>query len=292
MSLYNELIVKPNSKISLKKIDPSYHGQYENEEHAKATLEKHVHKIGELQRRLYGEKKHALLIVLQGIDAAGKDGTCWHVMDAMNAQGTSVHGFKQPTSEEKLHDFLWRIHPHTPAVGEVAIFNRSHYEDVLIQRVHNIVPKKVWSQRYEHINHFEELLENSQVTILKFFLYISPEEQLERFKQRLDDPARQWKISESDYTERQYWDQYISAYEDMLNKCSTEKAPWFVIPSNHKWFRNFAISEIILKTLESLKLKLPEPEVDLEKIRSEYHQIADVEQQPVIRKKVKKASKK
>lgn len=292
MSLYNELIVKPDSKISLKKIDPSYHGQYENEEHAKETLEKHVQKIGELQRKLYGEKKHALLIVLQGIDAAGKDGTCWHVMDAMNAQGTSVHGFKQPTSEEKLHDFLWRIHPHTPALGEVAIFNRSHYEDVLIQRVHNIVPKKVWSQRYEHINHFEELLENSQVTILKFFLYISPEEQLERFKQRLDDPARQWKISESDYTERQYWDQYISAYEDILNKCSTEKAPWFVIPSNHKWFRNFAISEIILKTLEGLKLKLPEPEVDLEKIRSEYHQIADVEQQPVIRKKVKKASKK
>lgn len=292
MSLYNELIVKPNSQVKLKKIDPSYHAQYENEEHAKATLEKHVEKIGELQRKLYGEKKHALLIVLQGIDAAGKDGTCWHVMNAMNAQGTSVHGFKQPTSEEKQHDFLWRIHPHTPGLGEVAIFNRSHYEDVLIQRVHNIVPKKVWSQRYEHINNFETLLENSQVTILKFFLYISPEEQLERFKQRLDDPERQWKISDSDYTERQYWDQYILAYEDMLNKCSTERSPWFIIPSNHKWFRNLAISEIILKTLEGLKLKLPEPEVDLEKIRSEYHQIIEAEQQPVIPKKSKKAAKK
>lgn len=280
MSLYNKLIVKPDSKVKLKDIDPAYHAQYDNEEHAKQTLEQHVEKIRELQRKLYGEKKHALLIVLQGIDAAGKDGTCWHVMTAMNAQGTSVHGFKQPTSEEKAHDFLWRIHRHTPGLGEVAVFNRSHYEDVLIQRVHNIVPKKIWSKRYAHINHFEELLNDSQVTILKFFLYISPEEQLERFKQRLDDPERQWKISESDYTERQYWNQYIAAYEDMLNQCSTAHAPWFVIPSNHKWFRNLAISEIILETLKRMKLQLPDPEVDLEKIRSEYHQIVEEEEQP------------
>lgn len=278
MSLYKKLIVESGSKVKLKKIDPSYHGDYKNEEHAKEDLAKHVAKIGELQRKLYGEKKHALLIVLQGIDAAGKDGTCWHVMRAMNPQGTSVHGFKQPTSEEKLHDFLWRVHPHTPGLGEVAIFNRSHYEDVLVQRVHNIVPKKVWSQRYDYINNFEKLLKSSNVTILKFFLYISPEEQLERFKQRLDDPSRQWKISESDYTEREYWDQYIDAYEDMLNKCSTDDAPWFVIPSNHKWFRNLAVSEIILKTLENLKLKLPEPEVNLDEIRQEYHK---VEEEPI-----------
>lgn len=158
-----------------------------------------------------------------------------------------------------------------PGLGEVSIFNRSHYEDVLVQRVHNMVPKKVWSQRYDYINNFEQLLHASGVTILKFFLYISPEEQLERFKQRLDDPARQWKISNSDYTERQYWDQYIEAYEAVLQKCSPKHAPWFIIPSNHKWFRNLAVSEIIVKTLEDMKLKLPEPEVDLAEIRKEYH---------------------
>lgn len=275
MNLYKKLIVDPDSKIKLKKVDASFHGNYKDEKQAMETLSKHVEKIGELQRKLYGEKKHALLIVLQGIDAAGKDGTCWHVIKSMNPQGTSVHGFKQPTSEEKLHDFLWRVHPHTPGLGEVSIFNRSHYEDVLVQRVHNIVPEKVWSKRYEHINNFEKLLTDSDVTILKFFLYISPEEQLARFKERLDDPGRQWKISESDYTEREYWDQYIAAYEDMLDKCSTKHAPWFVIPSNHKWFRNLAVSEIILKTLEDMKLKLPDPEVDLNEIRKKYHAIVD-----------------
>lgn len=275
MNLYKKLIVEPGSKIKLKKVDASFHANYENEEHAKDMLAKHVEKIGELQRKLYGEKKHALLIVLQGIDAAGKDGTCWHVMNAMNPQGTDVHGFKQPTPEEKSHDFLWRVHQHTPSLGEVAIFNRSHYEDVLVQRVHEIVPKKVWSTRYDHINNFEKLLTDSHVTILKFFLYISPEEQLARFKERLEDPARQWKISESDYTEREYWDKYIAAYEDMLNKCSTEHAPWFVIPSNHKWFRNLAVSEIIVKTLENMKLKLPDPEVDLNEIRQKYHEIVE-----------------
>ena len=280
MNLYKKLVVEPGSNVKLKKVDASFHADYKDEEHAKETLAKHVAKIGELQRKLYGEKKHALLIVLQGIDAAGKDGTCWHVMNAMNPQGTYVHGFKQPTSEEKAHDFLWRIHPHTPGLGDVSIFNRSHYEDVLVQRVHNIVPKKVWSQRYEHINNFEKLLKTNNVTILKFFLYISPEEQLARFKQRLDDPSRQWKISESDYTEREYWDQYISAYEDMLEKCSTKEAPWFVIPSNHKWFRNLAVSEIILKTLEDMKLKLPEPTVDLTEIQHKYHEIIEDQNKP------------
>ena len=275
MNLYKKLIVEPGSKIKLAKVDASYRGDYRKKEAAQKILARNVEKIGELQRKLYGEKKHALLVVLQGIDAAGKDGTCWHVMSAMNPQGTNVHGFKQPTEEEKAHDFLWRIHAHTPALGEVAVFNRSHYEDVLVQRVHNIVPKKIWSKRYQHINNFEQLLHESGVTILKFFLYISPEEQLERFKMRLDDPLRQWKISNGDYTERAYWDDYISAYEDMLTKCSTAHAPWFVIPSNHKWFRNLAVSEVILKTLEKLHMSLPKPEVDLEQIRREYHAIAD-----------------
>jgi PPK2 family polyphosphate:nucleotide phosphotransferase len=233
-----------------------------------------VARITHLQYMLYAEKKHALLIVLQGIDAAGKDGTCWHVMTAMNPQGTSVTGFKQPTEEQRRHDFLWRVHPHAPGLGEVAIFNRSHYEDVLVVRVHGLAPKKVWSARYALINDFEKLLADSGTTIVKFFLSISAEEQLERFKQRLDDPRRQWKISDSDYKERERWDDYIEAYEDMLEKCSTRHAPWYVIPSNHKWFRNLAISRIIADTLEDLGMKMPAPSVDLDLIRRQYHAAA------------------
>ena len=212
-----------------------------------------------------------LFIVLQGIDVVGKDGTCWHVMAAMNPQGTYVKGFKQPTEEERLHDFLWRVHAHAPGLGQVGVFNRSHYEDVLVVRVHDLVPKSVWSRRYDLINDFEKMLTDQGVTILKFFLYITKEEQLERFRQRLDDPARQWKISEADYKERDFWDSYIDAYEDMLEKCSTKHAPWFIIPSNHKWFRNLAVSQIVEKTLDDLKLKLPQPTVDLEQIRRDYH---------------------
>lgn len=272
MDLREKLIVKPGSKVKLKEIDASFHGHYASSEHAKEDLAKNSERLSVLQQQLYGEKKHALLVVLQGIDAAGKDGTCWHVMSAMNPQGTTVTGFKQPTQEDLLHDFLWRVHPHVPGLGQVGVFNRSHYEDVLVVRVHDLVPKSVWSERYDYINEFERLLTKSGVTILKFFLYITPEEQLERFRQRLDDPARQWKISKSDYKERAFWDSYIQAYEDMLHKCSTKHAPWYVIPSNHKWFRNLAVSNVIEKELEDLKLKLPEPTVDLEKIRAEYHQ--------------------
>ena len=172
-----------------------------------------------------------------------------HVISAMNPQGCTVTGFKQPTPDDLAHDFLWRVHPHAPGKGEVAIFNRSHYEDVLVVRVHDILPKDVWSKRYGLINDFENMLVDSGVSILKFFLYISKEEQLERFKQRLDDPARNWKISDSDYKEREYWDDYIAAFEDALSKCSTEHAPWFVIPANHKWFRNLAVSQIIAETM-------------------------------------------
>lgn len=272
MALRRKLIVEPGTRVRLKDVDAAFHGDYASSEQAKEDLAKNVARLAELQQKLYGEKKHALLVVLQGIDAAGKDGTCWHVMAAMNPQGTYVQGFKQPTEEERLHDFLWRVHPHTPGLGQVAVFNRSHYEDVLVVRVHELVPKEVWSTRYEAINAFEKLLVESGVTILKFFLYITPEEQLERFRQRLDDPARQWKISDSDYTERAYWDKYIAAYEDMLEKCSTKHAPWYVIPSNHKWFRNLAVSRIIEETLDGMNLKLPAPNVDLDKIRKEYHQ--------------------
>ena len=191
------------------------------------------------------------------------------------AQGTSVAGFRVPTEVERDHDFLWRIHQHTPGLGQVAIFNRSHYEDVLVVRVHDLVPKAVWSRRYDQINAFEELLAASGVTIVKFFLSISPDEQLARFKERLDDPARQWKISEADYKERAFWDDYAKAYEAMLEKCSTAHAPWYVIPSNHKWFRNLAVSRILADTLDDLRMKMPKPTVDLDAIRKAYHAAAD-----------------
>lgn len=272
MDLRKTLIVEPGTRLKLKTIDPAFKGDYTAAKDAKKDLARNDKRLASLQQALYAEKKHALLIVLQGIDAAGKDGTCWHVMAAMNPQGTFVKAFKQPTEEEKRHDFLWRVHQHVPGLGSIGVFNRSHYEDVLIARVHNLVPPKVWKKRYRAINDFELMLTRSNITILKFFLYISPEEQLERFRQRLDDPARQWKISEADYAERALWSTYTEAYEAMLEKCSTKAAPWYVIPSNHKWFRNIAISNIIERTLDDMNLQTPEPEVDLDLIRHKYHQ--------------------
>jgi len=235
-------------------------------------------RIAKQQFLMYSEKKHSLLIVLQAMDAGGKDGTVNHVMASMNPQGTVVTGFKNPSSEDLEHDFLWRIHPHAPRKGDVAIFNRSHYEDVLIVRVHNLAPKSVWSGRYERINDFENLLrEQNNTHVIKFFLHISEEEQLLRFKQRLDDPARNWKISESDYKEREYWKEYTRAFEDVFEKTSTLHAPWYIIPSNHKWFRNLAISKIVAETLEDLGMQLPKPQTDLEVIRKEYHQAEEEE---------------
>lgn len=271
MDYRKKLMLEPGSRIKLSSIDPAYHGKHESHEAALDDLQKQLARLTHLQYLLYAENKHALLIVLQGIDAAGKDGTCWHVLSAMNPQGTTVTGFKQPTEEERAHDFLWRVHAHTPALGQVAVFNRSHYEDVLVVRVHDLVPKKVWSRRFDLINDFEKMLVDRGTTIIKFFLYISPEEQLERFAQRLEDPHRQWKISDSDYKEREFWGAYIKAYEAMLEKCSTKDAPWYVIPSNHKWFRNLAVSQIIADTLDDLGMKMPEPTEDLDLIRQQYH---------------------
>lgn len=281
MNLNKHLRVEPGSKVKLETIDPSFHGNHGTEQEAKEELHNNLARITDLQRKLYASRRHSLLIVLQGIDGAGKDGTCWHVMSAMDPQGVNVVGFKQPTPEERDHDFLWRVHPHAPGLGRVAIFNRSHYEDVLVARVHNLVPKDIWSRRFDFINDWEKLLAvEKNTTILKFFLYISKDEQLARFKERLDDPARQWKISDSDYSERKLWDDYIAAFEAALSKCSTEHAPWFVIPSNHKWFRNFAVSQIVADVLEGMKLELPKPTVDLKEIRRLYHQAAGGEKGP------------
>ena len=200
-----KLIAKPGSKIRLKHFDPGYHGKHQSHKAALPEIEKHRQEMDEFQYLMYAENKHSLLIVLQGLDAAGKDGVVRHVFTGMNPEGCISVGFKQPTPKELAHDFLWRVHPHVPAKGSVVIFNRSHYEDVLVVRVHGLVPKKVWSKRYDEINEFEQLIvTENNTTILKFFLHISKEEQLARFKKRLDDPAHRWKISESDYKEREY----------------------------------------------------------------------------------------
>ncbi len=272
MNYRKKFMVEPGSKVKLDKIDPGYKGKHLSEGDAQAETDKHCRQLRESQYLLYASRTYALLIVLQAMDAGGKDGTVSHVMSVMNPQGTVVTSFKEPTAIELQHDFLWRVHPHAPAKGTIAIFNRSHYEGVLVERVHKLVPKQMWSERYELINQFEQLLYRQNNTrIIKFFLHISPEEQLARFKERLDDPARNWKISESDYTEREYWDAYMKAYEQVFAHTSTKYAPWYIIPSNHKWFRNLAVSQIVAATLDEMGMQLPKPSVDLEMIRQQYH---------------------
>ena len=272
MDYRNKFLVKPGERIKLRKIDAGYTGEHVSKKDALPKTEKHCEKLANLQQVLYAEKKHSLLVVLQALDAGGKDGTINHVMSALNPQGATVTSFKQPAAEDLQHDFLWRVHPHAPARGWIGIFNRSHYEDVLIVRVHNLVPKRIWSERYGCINDFERLLrEQNKTQIVKFYLHISKEEQLRRFSERLNDPARNWKISEDDYKEREYWDDYMAAYEDVFEKTSKKNSPWYIIPANHKWFRNLAISQIIAGTMEDLGMELPKPTVNLERIRKQYH---------------------
>jgi PPK2 family polyphosphate:nucleotide phosphotransferase len=266
--------VTPGSRVRLKHCDPAFTDAHEMKTSAQREIEKLQRHMDELQFQLYAEQRRSLLICLQAPDAGGKDGVIRHVIGPMNPQGCRVVSFKQPSAEELAHDFLWRIERQSPRRGEVVVFNRSHYEDVLVVRVHDLVAKKVWSKRYEQINEFERRLVASGTHILKFFLHISKKEQLRRFKQRLDDPARRWKISEADYAEREYWTAYQAAYEDALSRCSTEAAPWFVIPSDHKWFRNLAVSQIIVETMKGLGIELPEPTVNIADIRRKYHNAA------------------
>lgn len=271
MDYRKRFFVDPGDKLHLERIDPAYKGHHENEQAALADTERYRQKLGHQQALMYAEKKHALLIILQALDAGGKDGTVNHVFTAFNAQGATVTGFKQPTPLELDHDFLWRVHPHAPPKGWVGIFNRSHYEDVLITRVHKLVDKATWTHRYDRIREFETGLIESGATILKFYLHISKEEQLARFEQRLDDPTRNWKISESDYSERERWGDYVEAIEDALSATSTRRAPWYVVPANHKWFRNLAVSQIVADTMEELGMTFPTPTVDLADIRRKYH---------------------
>ncbi|MGY3618280.1 polyphosphate kinase 2 family protein [Bradyrhizobium sp. USDA 10063] len=271
MDYRRKFVVEPGAKVRLAKIDASYTGKHETHEKALPEIQRHVERMDKLQYLLYANGSQSLLVVLQALDAAGKDGTIRHIFSGMNPQGTFVFGFKQPSKEEAAHDFLWRAHARAPGKGEVVIFNRSHYEDVLVVRVHKLVPQPVWSKRFDLINDFEKMLSQNGTTVLKFFLHISPEEQLARFKQRLDDPSRHWKISESDYSERELWPQYVEAYEEAMELTSTKHAPWYVIPASHKWFRNLAVSQIIADAMGEMGLKLPPTRVDIADIRRKYH---------------------
>src|SRR5258707_752835 len=240
------LIPEFGKKVKLKNFDPDYTSPYATEDDAQEQLEKDLDDLSKLQNVLYAEAKRSVLIVLQGIDTGGKDGTIKHVFRGLNPQGVKVVSFKQPTVDELAHDYLWRIHKVTPPNGYIGVFNRSHYEDVLIVRVHELVPEKVWKQRYAQINDFEEMLTDNGMTILKFFLYISKDEQKRRLEARLEKPHKEWKFSKDDLKERELWDDYMDAYEDMLSKCNTEVAPWHVIPGNQKWYRNIIITRTIV----------------------------------------------
>jgi PPK2 family polyphosphate:nucleotide phosphotransferase len=263
--------VKTGEKLRLKRLDPSSLAELTSEDEAKDDAKSYLKELALQQALLYAEHKHSVLVVLQAMDAGGKDGTIRHVFGGVNPQGVDVASFKQPTPLELSHDFLWRIHAQAPRAGQIVIFNRSHYEDVLVTRVHKLIDKKTCVRRYEHIRDFEALLAQSGTTILKFFLHISKEEQLARFAQRLDDPGRNWKISESDYSERELWDDYVDAFEDAISATSTVNAPWYVIPSNHKWFRNLAVSQIIKDSIADLDLAYPAPSVNLADIKRKYH---------------------
>lgn len=269
MQLRDKLRVASGKKVKLAAIDPAATPGARNKQGVQAELAKNIEKLRDLQYRLYAENRRSVLIVLQGMDSGGKDGTIRHVMTGLNPQGCSVTPFKVPSSEEADHDFLWRIHKAVPAKGDFGIFNRSHYEDVLVVRVHELVPESVWSKRYEQINAFEKLLTDNQVVIVKFFLHISKEEQLVRLKARIDDPTKHWKISSSDFSERKYWDLYQAAYEDVLSKCSTRNAPWYIVPADKKWYRNYAVSQVLVETLQGIDMRFPKPSIDIRKIRVE-----------------------
>ncbi len=293
MTDFTELYrVQPGNSLNLDAIDPAETKGMKFSEDAADETHTLLERMFELQELLYAVKKQNLLIVLQGLDTAGKDGVIRHVFRGLNPEGLRVASYKAPSSEELQHDFLWRIHRNAPAKGEIAIFNRSHYEDVLVTRVHGLVPENVWKQRYGLINDFERLLTlENKTLVLKFYLHVSPDEQLARFKVRLDEPGHQWKISTGDYSERKFWREYTEAFEEAITSTSTEIAPWFVIPADHKWYRNLVISQIIVRALESFDLKTPSPSVDVEMMRQEF-QKAESELSPEDRKKVMEKVKK
>jgi len=257
--------VEPGSKINLSQWDPNDKSAFGgSKREAREALRALNERLEALQELLYAEHKHKVLIVLQAMDTGGKDGTIRHVFEGVDPQGVKVASFKVPTPEELDHDYLWRVHKQVPARGEIVIFNRSHYEDVLVVRVHNLAPPAVWGRRYAHINDFERLLVEEGTTILKFFLHIGLDEQKERLQARLDEPHKRWKFNLGDLDERRLWPEYERAYEDVLSKTSTEQAPWYIVPANRKWYRNLVVATVLVETLEGLNMDYPQPEKGLE----------------------------
>ena len=270
MNFYEAHRIGADEPVRLRDRETKTSGPFSDKAEAKAFVAETNAEIRDLQYRLFVEQKQSLLVVLQAPDAAGKDGLIRNVLGQMNPQGCRTYPFKAPSKEEMAHDFLWRVHRCTPGKGKVSIFNRSHYEDVLIVRVEDLVPKKVWSRRYEIINHFEKNLIDHGTRILKFYLHISPAEQLERFKKRLEDPAKHWKLNVGDYTARDQWDAYREAYQDVMRKCNHDDSPWFVIPSDRKWYRDAAVAAIVRDTLAEMNPQMPPVEVDLDEVRKLY----------------------
>ena len=255
--------VKPGSRVNLTKLDPEDTSGFKGGKgQGRERLRRLNLQLEELQETLYAEHKHKVLIVLQAMDTGGKDGAIRRVFEGVNPQGVRVASFKAPTSEELDHDYLWRVHQHTPGKGEIVIFNRSHYEDVLIVRVHGLAPEKVWRKRYDQINAVEQMLAEEGTTILKFFLHISRQEQKDRLQARLDDPTKRWKFNPDDLEERKRWNDYMDAYEEVLRRTSTDCAPWYVVPANHKWYRDLVIGAAIVEKLKGLRIRFPEPTFD------------------------------
>jgi len=244
--------VEGKRRIKLADVDPGEHAGLKRQDAEKKTA-RFIEELIELQELLYAVRLQSVLVILQGRDTSGKDGTIRHVAGPLNSQSCTVTSFKVPTEEELAHDFLWRVHAQTPPAGDIRIFNRSHYEDVLVVRVHELVEKKIWRQRYEHINAFERVLADSATIILKFYLHISKDEQEQRLLKREKDPIKSWKLSVTDWKEREQWDDYTAAYEDALNRCSTKHAPWFIVPADKKWFRNLAVAETLRDALMPFK---------------------------------------
>ena len=265
----NRYRVAPGSKVSLRDFDTSDASVARDKKHGEEIVAGLGDRLDALQDLLYAAHDAKLLIILQGMDTSGKDGAIRKVFQSMDPLGIRVVAFKAPSEEELDHDFLWRVHRQVPARGEVVIFNRSHYEDVLVVRVRGLVPKKVWQARYDQINEFEKMLHETGTTIVKFFLHIDADEQKERLQARIDDPTKRWKFRAGDLDDRKMWKEYVKAYEDVLSKTSTEWAPWYVVPSNRKWVRNVVISQVLVETLEKMKLRYPEPEAGLDRIRIE-----------------------
>jgi len=251
--------VEPGEHFSITEHDAADLDSFDDRDEVVTQFDGLVTQIADFQERLYAEEKRSLLLVLQGIDAAGKDGTVKHVLRGTNPSGVRVYSFRQPTSEEAAHDFLWRYHHATPADGMIHVFNRSHYEDVLVVRVKDLAPEELWRSRYDSINDFERMLVREGTTILKCFLHISRERQLEKFRERLERPRKYWKWSDNDIKEREHWDEYQRAYEDAINATSTPWAPWYVVPADHRWFRNYVVARVLAAMLGAMNPQFPEP---------------------------------